>query len=177
MKEFILSLLINHPVLFVCMVLSFVLTVLVYLAPDFTSDNLIISSEVNIGTFCGTFVHCDWSHWIGNMLLLIPVWSYADNLAGKPFVAIIVFTNMILTGVFGFVSGMRLCGLSGVVYMLVGLTAIIGNWLMFGFAIALFISEIGLLGKQDRISHVAHIIFFVIGIGIGLARCVKGIFC
>ena len=166
-----MSTLLNHQVLFACIVLSFFSTLLVYLVPDFTSENLVISGEVNIGTFCGTFVHGNWSHWIGNMLLLIPVWIYADKLVGKPFVAIIVFLNMILTGVFGFVFEQRLCGLSGVVYMLVGLTAILGNWLMFAFAIILFVGEFRFLGDQDGTSHVAHIIFFVIGIGIGFVKC------
>ena len=162
--------LLNHPVLLAFLFLSFLATVLVYLVPDFTSDNLVISGDFNVGTFCGTFVHINWGHLIGNYLLLIPVWIYADKLAGKPFITIIVLANMLVTGVYGLMADRRLCGLSGVVFMLVGLTAIIGNWLMFGFAIVLFISEFTLLHDNDNTSHIAHIIFFVIGIAIGLTR-------
>lgn len=164
--------LLNHPVLLAFLFLSFLATVLVYLIPDFTSDNLVISGNLNVGTFCGTFVHLNWGHLFGNYILLIPVWIYADKLAGKPFVTIIVFANLLVTGVYGLMADRRLCGLSGVVYMLVGLTGIIGNWLMFGFAIVLFIGEFSLLKDDDSISHIAHIIFFVIGIVIGLARAV-----
>ena len=77
---------------------------------------------------------------------------------------------MLVTGIFGLLADQRLCGLSGVVYMLVGLTAIIGNWLMFGFAIALFVAEFSLLNDNDNTSHVAHILFFVVGIVIGIVR-------
>ena len=168
--------LLNHPVLLIFLFLSFLATTLVYLVPDFTSDNLVISGTVNIGTFCGTFVHMNWGHWIGNMILLIPVWIYADKLTSKPFVTIIVFANLLLTGIYGLLSDQRLCGLSGVVFMLIGLTAILGNWLMFGFAALLFFAEFTLLGDEDGMSHGAHIIFFVIGIGIGIAKCVFTVF-
>ncbi len=163
--------LLNHPVLFAFLVLSFFATVLVYLVPDFISDNLIISGDLNAGTFCGTFVHMNWGHLIGNYIFLIPVWIYADKLAGKPFITLIVLANLLATGIFGLISEIKLCGLSGVVYMLIGLTAIIGNWLMFGFAVLLFFSELLYLGSQDNTSHGAHIIFFILGIVIGILRC------
>jgi len=168
--------LLNHPVLLIFLFLSFMATTLVYLVPDFTSNNLVISGTVNIGTFCGTFVHMNWGHWIGNMIFLIPVWIYADKLTGKPFITIIVLANLLLTGIYGLLSGQRLCGLSGVVFMLIGLTAILGNWLMFGFAAVLFFSEFFPLGDGDSMSHGAHIIFFVIGLGIGIAKCAFAVF-
>ena len=168
--------LLNHPVLLIFLFLSFFATTLVYLVPDFTSDNLVISGNVNIGTFCGTFVHMNWGHWFSNMIFLIPVWIYADKLTSKPFITIIVLANLLLTGIYGLLSDQRLCGLSGVVFMLIGLTAILGNWLMFGFAAVLFFSEFMLLGEEDGMSHVAHIIFFVLGIAIGLAKCVLTVF-
>ena len=162
--------LLNHPVLLAFLFFSFLATVLVYLVPNFTSNNLVISGELNVGTFCGTLVHINWGHWLGNMILLIPVWIYADKLAGIPFITIIVFANMLLTGLYGLMSDTMLCGLSGVVFMLVGLTAIIGNWLMFGFAAVLFFAEFPLLGSNDNYSHAAHIFFFVVGVGIGIAK-------
>lgn len=168
--------LLNHPVLLIFFFLSFFATTLVYLVPDFTSDNLVISGNVNIGTFCGTFVHMNWGHWFSNMIFLIPVWIYADKLTSKPFITIIVFANLLLTGIYGLLSDQRLCGLSGVVFMLIGLTAILGNWLMFGFAAVLFFSEFMLLREEDGMSHGAHIIFFVLGIAIGLVKCVLTIF-
>lgn len=168
--------LLNHPVLLIFLFLSFFATTLVYLVPDFTSDNLVISGNVNIGTFCGTFVHMNWGHWFSNMIFLIPVWIYADKLTSKPFITIIVFANLLLTGIYGLLSDQRLCGLSGVVFMLIGFTAILGNWLMFGFAAVLFFSEFMLLREEDGMSHVAHIIFFVLGIAIGLAKCVLTMF-
>lgn len=168
--------LLNHPVLLIFLFLSFIATTLVYLVPDFTSDNLVISGNVNIGTFCGTFVHMNWGHWFSNMIFLIPVWIYADKLTSKPFITIIVFANLLLTGIYGLLSDQRLCGLSGVVFMLIGFTAILGNWLMFGFAAVLFFSEFMLLREEDGMSHGAHIIFFVLGIAIGLAKCVLTIF-
>ena len=168
--------LLNHPVLLIFLFLSFLATVFVYLIPDFISDNLVISGTVNIGTFCGTFVHMNWGHWFNNMIFLIPVWIYADKLTSKPFVTIIVFANLLLTGIYGLLSDQRLCGLSGVVFMLIGLTAILGNWLMFGFAALLFFAEFTLLGDEDGMSHGAHIIFFVIGLGIGIAKCALTVF-
>ena len=168
--------LLNHPVLLIFLSLSFLATVFVYLIPDFISDNLVISGNLNVGTFCGTFVHMNWGHWFSNMIFLIPVWIYADKLTSKPFITIIVLANLLLTGIYGLLSDQRLCGLSGVVFMLVGLTAILGNWLMFGFAAVLFFSEFFLLGDGDRMSHGAHIIFFVLGIAIGLAKCVFAVF-
>ena len=168
--------LLNHPVLLIFLFLSFMATTLVYLVPDFTSDNLVISGNVNIGTFCGTFVHMNWGHWFSNIIFLIPVWIYADKLTSKPFITIIVLANLLLTGIYGLLSDQRLCGLSGVVFMLIGLTAILGNWLMFGFAAVLFFSEFMLLREEDGMSHGAHIIFFVLGIAIGLAKCVLTVF-
>ena len=168
--------LLNHPVLLIFLFLSFFATVFVYLIPDFISDNLVISGNLNVGTFCGTFVHMNWGHWFSNMIFLIPVWIYADKLTSKPFVTIIVFANLLLTGIYGLLSDQRLCGLSGVVFMLIGLSAILGNWLMFGFAAVLFFSEFFLLGDGDRMSHGVHIIFFVVGIAIGLAKCVFAVF-
>ena len=168
--------LLNHPVLLIFLFLSFMATTLVYLVPDFTSDNLVISGTVNIGTFCGTFVHQNWGHWLGNMILLVPVWIYADKLTSKPFITIIVLANLLLTGIYGLLSDQRLCGLSGVVFMLIGLTAILGNWLMFGFATVLFFSEFILLREEDGMSHGAHIIFFILGIGIGIVKCAFAVF-
>ena len=118
----------------------------------------------------------NWGHWLGNMLFLIPVWIYADKLTSKPFITIIVLANLLLTGIYGLLSGQRLCGLSGVVFMLIGLTAILGNWLMFGFAALLFFTEFTLLGDEDGMSHGAHIIFFVLGIGRGIAKCTFAVF-
>ena len=60
--------------------------------------------------------------------------------------------------------------------MLIGLTAILGNWLMFGFAAALFLSEFMLLREEDGMSHGAHIIFFILGIGIGIVKCAFAVF-
>lgn len=168
--------LLNHPVLLIFLFLSFFATTLVYLVPDFTSDNLVISGTVNIGTFCGAFVHMNWGHWFSNMIFLIPVWIYADKLTSKPFITIIVLVNLLLTGIYGLLSEQRLCGLSGVVFMLIGFTAIIGNWLMFGFAALLFFSEFMLLREEDGMSHGAHIIFFVLGIGIGIVKCAFAVF-
>ena len=87
-----------------------------------------------------------------------------------------MFANLVLTGIYGLLSGQRLCGLSGVVFMLIGLTAILGKWLMFGFAAALFLSEFMLLREEDGMSHRAHIIFFVFVIAIGLAKCALTVF-
>ena len=168
--------LLNHPVLLIFLFLSFFATTLVYLVPDFTSDNLVISGTVNIGTFCGTFVHMNWGHWFSNMIFLIPVWIYADKLTSKSFITIIVLANLLLTGIYGLLSEQRLCGLSGVVFMLIGFTAIIGNWLMFGFAALLFFSEFILLREEDGMSHGAHIIFFILGIGVGIVKCAFAVF-
>ena len=118
----------------------------------------------------------NWGHWFSNMIFLIPVWIYADKLTSKPFVTIIVLANLLQTGIYGLLSDQRLCGLSGLVFMLIGLTAILGNWLMFGFAAVLFFSEFFLLGDGDGMSHGAHIIFFVIGLGIGIAKCAFAVF-
>jgi uncharacterized oligopeptide transporter (OPT) family protein len=77
---------------------------------------------------------------------------------------------MIITGIYGLISGARLCGLSGVVYMLLGLMCIFGNWLMFIFAGILFIAEFTLLNSEDETSHVSHVVFFVVGIVIALVK-------
>lgn len=82
----------------------------------------------------------------------------------------LVFTNMIFTGLYGLVSGQTLCGLSGVVYMFIGFSGIIGNWLCFFFAIIMFCTEFSLLRDEDGTSHVAHIIFFIAGVVIGIIK-------
>lgn len=131
---------------------------------------LVISEELNLGTFCGTLTHKDWYHWGSNIIFIIPFWIYLDNKVGKAFVVVLVFTNMIFTGLYGLVSGQTLCGLSGVVYMFIGFSGIIGNWLCFFFAIIMFCTEISLLRDEDGTSHVAHIIFFIAGVVIGIIK-------
>lgn len=170
MANTILTLTSIHPVLSITVLLAFVATCFTYLAPDFTANNLVISGDLNVGTFCGTFVHLNWGHLIGNMIVLIPVWIYAEKLTGKSFVTVIVLVNMLVTGIFGLLSDSKLCGLSGVVYMLLGMTGIMGNWLVFGVAAILFVGEFTLLSRKDNTSHIAHIIFCIIGIGIGIAK-------
>ena len=172
MANRILTLSIMHPVLAAVVVLGFFATCLTYIASDFTNDNLVIGGDLNAGTFLGTFVHLNWGHYLGNIVMLIPVWIYADKLAGKTFITIIVIANILITGIYCLISDNRLCGLSGVVFMLVGFTAIAGNWLMFFFAAALFFGEFTLLGKDDSTAHLAHILFFVMGIVIGFVKVI-----
>ena len=71
-----MSILINHPALTVVLILSFLTTVLIYLAPCFVCNNLVVSDEFNLGTFCGTLTHKNWAHWCGNIILLLPFWIY-----------------------------------------------------------------------------------------------------
>ena len=164
--------LLNHPVLLTIFILSFFATVLVYCVPFFVDDNLVISEELNLGTFCDTLTHLNWGHWVGNIILLIPFWIYLDNRLGKLFLAILVLLNMLFTGLFGLLSKQRLCGLSGVVFMLIGIAGIVGSWLLFFFAIIVFYSEYILLNNKDSTCHRAHIIFFIIGIVIGLLKVI-----
>lgn len=126
-----MSILINHPALTVVFILSFLATVLIYLAPCFVCNNLVVSDEFNLGTFCGTLTHKNWAHWCGNIILLLPFWIYLDNKLGKSFVAILVLLNMISTGLYGLISKQSLCGLSGVVFMMIGISGIVGKWFFF----------------------------------------------
>ena len=170
--------LLHYPVLVVFLVLAFLATCLTYAAPVFTSDHLIISGNLNVGTFLGTFVHMSWGHLIGNTIFLIPIWMYLASGKINPvkvtttFLVLVCLANMLVTGIYGLISHNCLCGLSGVIYMLYGIAGILGNWLMFFFAIIMFAGEIYLIGDDDRTSHVAHIIFFIIGILIGIGKCI-----
>ena len=55
----------NHPTLFVFVALSFLGTILGYIAPYFTRSFLVISENFNFGTFCGTLIYKGFDHWIG----------------------------------------------------------------------------------------------------------------
>ncbi len=171
-----MTILLNHPVLLAVLILSFFATVLTYRAPFFVSDNLVISQELNLGTFCGTLTHKDWGHWVGNVILLIPFWIYLDNKLGKAFVIIVVLFNMFSTGLYGLLSSQCLCGLSGIVFMLIGIAGIVGNWLFFFFAVVMFGQEFCLLGAKDETCHGAHIVFFILGIVIGLLKIILPLF-
>ena len=162
--------LMNHPTLLVFVVLSFLGTILAYIAPYFTRSFLVISENFNLGTFCGTLIHKSWDHYFGNIILLIPFWIYLDNKLGKTFILIIVLINMLFTGLYGLFAEKELCGLSGILYMLMGISCIIGSWLVFFFAGAMFLSEFFLLHRDDNTSHIAHIVFFIIGIAIGFGK-------
>lgn len=170
MANMIINISTAHPVLVITVILGFIATCLTYIATDFVSDYMVISGDLTAGTFFGTFTHMNWGHYLSNMLFLIPVWIYADNKVGKVFVVSIVLANMIITGIYGLISGARLCGLSGVVYMLLGLMCILGNWLMFIFAGVLFVAEFTLLNSEDETSHASHVVFFVVGIIIALVK-------
>lgn len=179
MANVILKFITTYPILTTFVVLAFVATCLTYAAPVFTSNNLIISGNLNVGTFLGTFVHMSWSHFIGNTVFLIPVWLYLASGKINPeykitaaFILLVCFANMLVTGIYGLISDNRLCGLSGVIYMLYGIAGIVGSWLMFIFAIIMFLGECTLLGEEDSTSHVAHIIFFILGIVVGIVRIV-----
>ena len=164
--------LMNHPTLLVFVVLSFLGTILAYIAPYFTRSFLVISENFNLGTFCGTLIHKNWGHYFGNIILLIPFWIYLDNKLGKSFILIIVLINMLFTGLYGIFAERELCGLSGVLFMLMGISCIIGSWLVFFFAGAMFVSEFWLIHQEDddNTSHIAHIVFFIIGIAIGFGK-------
>jgi hypothetical protein len=171
MTNLIINFVTEHPFMVGTLVLAFIATIIGYAAPDFTVDNLVISGNLNLGTFCGTLVHKSWSHFLGNLVLIVPAWYWADKSNGCGFVEIVVLVSMSVIGIFGLISDGKYCGLSGVLYTLVGLVPFTcDKWWMLIVALMLFCGEFTLLKDDDNTSHIAHIVFFVIGLVIGIVK-------
>lgn len=171
-----LSILISHPFMMIYITVSFFLTVLFYIAPDFVSSYLVMQGNLNPGTFIGTMVHKNYGHFFGNLLILVPVWIYSDNVLGIGITVILVVMNMMITGLFVLCFDGCCCGASGINHMLLGIMAIMGNWGLFIFSGFIIISEFKVIGSNDNTAHGVHISWQIAGTLMAVFYCVfKGL--
>lgn len=157
-----------HPIMTVYVAISFIFTVLFYIAPDFVEDHLVIQDKFDFGTFVGTMTHKNFGHFFGNLLILVPMWSYSDNVIGIKWTALLVLANMLSTGFVVLFTKGCCCGASGVNHMLLGLMSIMGCWALFILSAAMLISEFKIIGSNDQVAHGVHITWQIIGTVIGI---------
>jgi len=166
------NILLAHPIMTIYVVVSFILTVLFYIAPYFVQDHLVIQGQFDLGTLFGTMVHKNFGHFFGNLLILIPMWIYSDKVNGVAFTAIIVMVNMLLTGLVVLFTDGCCCGASGINHMLLGLMSIMGSWALLILSGIMLISEFKILGKNDEVAHGVHIVWQILGIILGIVMSV-----
>lgn len=115
----------NHPVLAVTVIGSFLGTLIAYISPYFTRNQLCAGEGFRIGNFgLYVFVHDGWGHLIGNYLYVIPAALMIEHLCNRTGCPIgLIFGIMIFNTFIGiipiwFSDDLDICGLSSNAIML-----------------------------------------------------------
>lgn len=173
----------NSPVILIFFLISFVALSLSWITNGASNDLLFSvynSSLTNPFTYIRFFGHifgsADWSHFIGNAMLLLVIGPMIEEKYGSYNLVVIIVTTAILTGLVNFVlfPDVRLLGASGVVFALILLSSFSGmreGQIPMTFILVAVIYIGGQvydgLFVDDNVSNLTHIIGGAIGAGFG----------
>lgn len=175
----------NSPVILWFTIICFVALVLNTLTGGLTNDLLFSvyrSSLLNPFTyirFVGhVFGHVGWSHFIGNIMLILVVGPLLEEKYGSTNIAVVIFSTALITGLVNFIffPNVQLLGASGVVFALILLSSITSIRdgeipLTFILVAVIYLGEQVYEGifVQDNVSNLTHIIGGLVGAGLGFS--------
>lgn len=120
--------------------------------------------------------HANWSHFIGNIMLLLVIGPLLEEKYGSAELLVVILTTALVTGAahFLFAPGSRLLGASGVVFACI-LLASLGSLregeipLTFLLVAAIYLGQqlYGALFLKDGVSYLTHILGGVTGASFG----------
>lgn len=146
-------------------------TILTYIAPRFTRDYLVADEWFCAGNLgISSFIHSNWAHFIGNMILGLPAVLFCEYYFGDKFTLLFILAYAFIEGMLTLVIKQCWCGFSGQACALFMMMCSYGlHWWGIGGAIALVIAEISVtVGDTSRTSHLAHFIGMALGFGLGV---------
>ncbi len=175
----------NSPVVLTYAIVCVVLLAINYLTADWLNTLLLISygdaSLLNPLTYIRALLHvvghADWNHLFGNMILMLLVGPAVEERYGSSNLLIMIICNAIITAIVnGLLSSAGIIGASGVVFMMIILSAFT-NMQKGKIPITLIIVCIMYLGREivnglanptDGISQLGHIVGGFVGLGFGI---------
>lgn len=119
------------------------------------------------------FGHMDYMHFSNNFLKILLLGPMIEEKYGSINFLIMIIICAILTGIFNFILGKyRIMGASGIVFMLIALSAFVNMTDKIPFTLVFiilfyFIDELRLLFNKDGVSHYGHLIGALCGVGFG----------
>lgn len=173
----------NSPVILTFAIICVVLLTANYLTGGWVNSTLLISrahpSLLDPLTYLRAVLHvvghADWSHLFNNMILLLLVGPVVEERYGSWNLAVMILCNAVITAVInGIFSNAGIIGASGVVFMLIILSAFT-NMKKGKVPITLILVSVLYLGKEvaaifadDNISQLGHIVGGLVGLGFGI---------
>ena len=183
-KENLKKLHYNSPVVLTYAVICVAMLVLNYITLGWLNNNLLACyghpSLINPLTYVRAVLHvtghAGWDHLFNNMILLLLVGPAVEERYGSPNLVIMIVCNAIITAVVnGIFFSTGLIGASGVVFMMIILSAFT-NMQKGKIPITLILVSLMYLGRElsnaitspnDGISQMAHIVGGVVGLFFG----------
>ena len=118
--------------------------------------------------------HRDWKHFASNYMKILLLGPLIEEKYGSINFLIMILVTAFVTGIINFFTKNNLKGASGIVFMLIALSAFVnmtGNKIPLTVVLIIifyFIDEVKGLGKKDSIAHYGHLIGAFCGIAFGL---------
>ncbi len=175
----------NSPVVLTYAIICVVLLAINYLTAGWLNTTLLVSygngSLLNPLTIIRAFTHvvghADWDHLFGNMILFLLVGPAVEERYGSSNLVIMILCNAVITAIVnGLLSSNGIIGASGVVFMMIILSAFT-NMQKGKIPITLIIVSVMYLGREvvnglaapnDGISQMGHIVGGFVGLGFGI---------
>lgn len=175
----------NSPVVLTYAIVCTVLLLLNYMTAGWLNRTLLVSyghpSLIDPLTYLRAFLHvvghADWNHLFSNMILMLLVGPIVEERYGSGNLTIMILCNAVITAIVnGFLFDTGIIGASGVVFMMIILSAFTG--MQKGrIPITLIIISLMYLGREifnalsspnDGISQMGHIVGGIVGLGFGI---------
>lgn len=164
MGNFITNLMANNIAMTIWLIGGLVMTLMAYIAPDFTRDYMVQEEVFTPGFFFGTFTHMSFAHYFGNLIVFVPASILVGMWYGQVTVLIVAVAATVVTGVIALISHSALCGMSGIGCTLAGMACLYGvNIFGIGFLVILLGVEIMTIIKGDGTAHLVHILGYIAG--------------
>ncbi|MDO4792970.1 MAG: rhomboid family intramembrane serine protease [Filifactor alocis] len=129
------------------------------------------------------FGHADWSHYIGNMMLILIIGPLLEEKYGTYNIVVIIFITALITGLVNYTlfPRVQLLGASGVVFAFILLSSFTGIKegnipLTFILVGVIYLGQQVLEGIfiQDNISNITHIVGGMTGAYLGYVMNIRG---
>lgn len=129
------------------------------------------------------FGHADWSHYIGNMMLILVIGPLLEEKYGTYNIIIVILITALITGLVNFIlfPRVQLLGASGVVFAFILLSSFTGIRegnipLTFILVGVIYLGQQVLEGIfiQDNISNITHIVGGMTGAYLGYVMNIRG---
>ncbi len=175
----------NSPVVLTYALICVILLIINYLTAGWMNSTLLVSygngSLLDPLTYPRAILHvvghADWNHLFNNLILMLLVGPAVEERYGSSNLVIMILCNAVITAIVnGLFSSVGIIGASGVVFMMIILSAFT-NMQKGRIPITLIIVSIMYLGREifnaisdptDGISQLGHIVGGLVGLGFGI---------